>query len=290
LLLLDVAEINLKLPGKNIIVTAADRKYFRCMYQLILSYLHQKEYRNSNLILYNLGLDESQIDLLRKDFLSKQPQITLIKFDFGEYPAFVGDELKIYAWKPQIILEVLDKEKGNILWLDSANIILKPLTRIWQELTTHHVYAPVSGSGGLSEWTFDKTLEYLNVPASWHTYRNRAGNLCGFGHGNETMKRLVEDWARLCLEYECIQPEGANRANHRWDQSILSILLYKAQQNDGLHLTCDEVNISSARPISEISVRNILAPNTPLFYGKATIGYFRVLRLADILINRLKSY
>ncbi|WP_422359130.1 DUF1647 domain-containing protein [Reichenbachiella sp.] len=272
----------------NTILTAADEFYFRTFCQFVHSFKSQKEYRNSQLICYDLGFNKEQKTHLNY-LLESVPNLSVRKFDFSKYPEFVNLEYKTYSFKPIIVREVFEQEKGNLLWLDSATILNRPLTYVWEQIENDGIYAPIGGSGTLKEWTVQATMDYMGVPESYYLKRNICGCMCGFGFHNSDVRALVSEWEKYALVHECIKPEGANRENHRDDQSLLTILLYKYQETNSLHLTKDEVNISSKYPIRFLSVRNKLKPNFPYNLNWLSIFYFNLRTKIDILINRVTS-
>lgn len=272
----------------NIILTAADEFYFRTFCQFVNTFHSTKEYENSELICYDLGFNQDQKKHLAY-LIKKVPNLSFRTFDFSKYPDFVQLEYKTYSFKPIMVKEVFEEKQGNLLWLDSATILIKPLDYVWDQIDEHGLYAPIGGSGTLKEWTVQETLDYMNVPESYHNHRNICGCMCGFGYHSETIKELVSEWERYSLIHECIKPKGANRANHRDDQSVLTILLYQFQERKGIFLTKDEVNISSQHPVNYLSVRNKLKPNFPYNLSWLSVFYFNLRRRMDILVNRIKS-
>ena len=272
----------------NIILTAADEFYFRTFCQFVHTFKSQKEYQNSELICYDLGFNEEQKKHL-DHLIKKTPNLSVRKFDFSKYPEFVKLEYKTYSFKPIMVEEVFEEKKGNLLWLDSATILIKPLNYVWDQMNEYGIYAPIGGSGTLKEWTVQQTLDYMNVPESYYQNRNICGCMCGFGYQNDTVRKLVSEWKRYSLIHECIKPANANRANHRDDQSLLTILLYQFQEQENLYLTKDEVNISSQHPVNYLSVRNKLKPTFPYSLSWLSVMYFNIHRKLDILVNRIKS-
>ena len=83
----------------NYIVSAADENYFRSFLQLYYSYLHTKEYDNSGLIFYDIGLNDGQIQHFKELQSKASFPISYRKFEFNTYPEFVGLEYKTYSWK-----------------------------------------------------------------------------------------------------------------------------------------------------------------------------------------------
>ena len=100
------------------IVTAADVKYWRSLYQLLLSAERTRLHRTHKFIAYDLGLGEKLADLTRRF-----PWVTFRRFAFENYPAHVALEARSYAWKPMIVGDVLAQSDGYVLWLDSATIL-----------------------------------------------------------------------------------------------------------------------------------------------------------------------
>ncbi|SMD37753.1 Protein of unknown function [Reichenbachiella faecimaris] len=272
----------------NTILTAADSTYFRTFCQFLYSFKRQREYENSELILFDLGLTDSQKQLLDQLIL-KVPNVSVSTFDFSAYPEFVQLRHKTYSFKPIIVKTIFEERKGSLLWLDSATILNQPLNYVWNQIETYGIYAPIGGSGTLKEWTVQDTLDYMKVPESFYLNRNICGCMCGFGHHNSDVRELVSEWERYSLIKECIKPEGANRENHRDDQSLLTILLYKYKESKNIYLTKDEVNISSRYPIDFLSVRNKLNPNFPYNLNGLSIFYFNLRRKIDILAHRIIS-
>ncbi|WP_318840676.1 DUF1647 domain-containing protein [Reichenbachiella ulvae] len=277
------------MPNNNYIVSAANSRYYKNFCQLMHSFNKLKEYQNSRVILYDLGLSESEAEIIQNKEIALFEYVEYRKFKFEEYPEFVRPQFNTYSWKPIIIHTVAKEIKASFLWMDSANCILKNLNPIWSEIESTYSYAPISGSGTLKDWTVQETLDYLNVPKKFYNQPNRAGNTFGFFSGSEAIMRLLDRWESFALIKECIRPEGANRSNHRDDQSLLTILLLESQSSKELNLTRDRVNISASLPTPYISVRNIFPKWINLKVGEVAHYYFFWLRFLDMLINKLKG-
>lgn len=274
--------------NNNHIISAGDKNFYRCFEQFMYSYERHHEYENSNLIYFDLGLsDEQRAELDEK--VKKHPWLEVRSFDFSKYPAYYDPKNQNYAWKPTLIYDVFEEKKGNILYLDSANLILKNLKSIWDLIELEGTYAPLCGSGSLQEWTLQPTLDYLKVSDEHCQARNRAGNTIGFSYSHESVRNLVSRWKELAAIEECIYPEGATRYNHKSDQSILTILLLQLQEQGEIQLTDQEVDISSSRPTKFISVRKKVGDKMILPIGPMTYTYFLIQRKIDILANWIKG-
>lgn len=272
----------------NHIISAGDKNFYRCFTQLMYSYERHKEFRNSQLIYFDLGLDKEQRAEIEKK-ARKTEWLEVRSFDFSKYPAYYDPRNQNYAWKPTLIHEVYEEKKGNIFYLDSANLILKNLKPIWEIIQTKGTYAPLCGSGSLEEWTLQPTLEYLKVSDEHKNARNRAGNTCGFSFHHVAVRELITRWKDLAAVEECIHPKGANRHNHKSDQSILTILLLQLQEKGEIELTKEEVDISSSHPTKYLSVRKKVSENMILPIGPMTYTYFLIQRQIDILVNRFRG-
>ena len=275
--------------NKNFILTACDEGYYASFQNFLYSYERAGEYNNSEVIFYDLGLTEEQVDHFNEVLLDEYPNLEYRKFDFSKYPEFVKPQHRTFSWKPIIINEVLFEKEGNVFWMDSANLILKNLKPIWKIIEKTGSWIPVSGSGTLEEWTMQETLDYMEVPEMHYSARNRAGNTCAFSYKNEVIRKLVFKWKKLALIKECIRPEGATRENHRDDQSVLTILLLDKLDKKKIKLTSDEVDISSSKPTPYISVRNKLDGTLLPGPGELAYRYFSVMRGLDIFANKIKG-
>lgn len=71
-------------------------------------------------------------------------------------------------------------------------------------------------------------MEFVNKPSY-------AGNTVGFVHGSEGYNKILLPWVDCAGKPECIAPKGSSIANHRFDQTALSIIAYKSGINITAH-------------------------------------------------------
>src|SRR5437667_50788 len=107
-------------------------------------------------------------------------------------------------------------------------------------------------AGGIRATTSGASRSRTIRPSS---ERRRGGGVCGFHYSFPAARELVCEWRRYALVRDCLTPEGASLVNHRYDQAILTVLLYRYERERGLRLTSDELDISSIRPVSFCHVR-----------------------------------
>lgn len=206
-----------------IFVTAAEKNYFDRLVLLINSY-----YKNINnqLIVYDIGLDKKQLKYLKDNFQS----LKLRKFQFNKYPEFIShyfdEKLGNYAWKPVIVDEVLKQSKSKVVWIDAGNLITKKIIFLKIALTTNGIIV-ASSSNTIKEWTHPKTIQYMGIQSNILNKQNFASGLVGFDYKLKDARIVSELWSEFSQIQECISPEGSSRLNHRQDQAVLTLLLYK---------------------------------------------------------------
>lgn len=206
------------------IVTATDKNFFKSLLQLVESIRNNE--KKAKLIVYDIGLDHSQIDWLKNN-----EYLELRKFQFENYPKFLSlrddfGKLGEYAWKSAMMHEVIENENNDIvIWFDAGNVITAPLRKLKKVISFNKFYSPLS-TGNLSKWCHENTLSYFNVPQNLLNKPNLTGGVVGFDSTSTKAKNLANDWFKYSMIQECIAPKGSHRNNHRQDQSVLSILFY----------------------------------------------------------------
>lgn len=214
--------LNVKPKDDFIIVSGADSSHFKSLVQLIKSVIHYEPW--SKLMIYDLGLIKAESDFIRTNF----PQVLLRVFDYSKYPSYFNIKIKAgrFAWKPVIVHEVLNEFQKIVVWLDAGCLITQPLYQIRNVIKKHGFYSPISG-GTIKEWTHPQTLEYMKVPEEMFNNRNLAGTVVAVNFNYPDALKLVKLWEEYASIEECIAPRGATKQNHRYDQSILTILAYR---------------------------------------------------------------
>lgn len=266
------------------IVSAADATYFRCLLQLSASIERHRADREWRTMAYDLGWTGAQ----RKQMTARFPFVEVRPFDFSRYPAFVGIRpraLNTNGWKPQILRAVLSECDHVVLWLDSATVMLAAPDKVvaWTERTG--LYAPFGGTSTIGELTHPTALAALGADASIAALRQRGSGVLGFDPRQPRIRALVERWADVCLDERVLAPPGWTRANHRFDQSALNVLL--ARERD-LELTADELDISSDRPTPLFRTRNKVPSGMPLWMDPVVRGWFAAYRAADVALLKIR--
>ena len=212
-------------PYQNniIFVTAAEKNYFKQLDSLLESY-----YKNlsNKLIVYDIGLEKDQVNYLK----DKYEKLNIRIFLFNHYPKFIGeyfdDKLGNYAWKPIIVNELMQECKSKVVWLDAGNLITKKIIFLKIALSASGIIVPTS-SNTIRDWTHPKTIEYIGINNKYLDSNNYASGLIGFDYKSKKANKIAELWSNFSQIQECISPLDSSRENHRQDQAVLTLLLYK---------------------------------------------------------------
>ena len=191
----------------------------------------------TRVIVYDLGLASVTRDILRRQ------RRTVVPFRYHDYPPHIRLEtIRNCAWKPALVRDAMQREGLPLLYLDAGNLVHAPLVKIRRELATTGFYSPVSPHD-VKKWTHPGTLAAMQVEPELLDLRNRNGAVIGFGAG-DVARGLLEAWYEAAIRPEIIVPPGSSRENHRFDQSVLTILAARASRRHGLTLADDLLDVS----------------------------------------------
>ena len=264
------------------IVTAADRRYERTLWQMLRSAERVSLPCFHQFIAFDLGMTARA----RAQVLTDFPWCRLETFDFGAAPAHVR-RLVSCAWKPLIIDEVRRQDEGLLLWADSATLFHGSLAPIFDRIARYGVFTLV-GQSALTRWCHPATLRDMTVPDEDRGKPCRFGGALGFDAGRPIVRDLIARWRACALREACIDPPGASRAHHRFDQSVLTNLLYGFQRERGLTLTSEEVDIGSCHPVPWISTRNKVARWVPRAADPLARAYYATYKRLDRLVLKTR--
>ena len=90
----------------------------------------------------------------------------------------------------------------------------------------------------MTRWTHHGMFRYLGADrAHFVGKESYSGNTLGFVHGSAAHEHMLRPLVHCALVTECITPEGSSLANHRQDQSALSVLAYSAEAAGNVTVT-----------------------------------------------------
>lgn len=206
---------------KIVFVTAIDERFVGHCERLLVSF--KKNLYKNQLIIYDLGCNSDSLENLKKinkNLIIKQYTHELIPGKFK------NDSLSSYNWKPVIINEVLNEYKSKVVWIDSGNTINKKIILLKIALTANKLLV-VKSSNLVHELSHKNTLSALSIPKDILKRNNFAGGLVGIDYKSEQYRKFIFEWMKNSQIKEIITPTGSNENNHRYDQTILTLLLHK---------------------------------------------------------------
>jgi hypothetical protein len=192
----------------RLIITAASQRYGDALLALLGS-LNLNWPKHPPVLVYDLGLDEKTKATLNKHNLWVKP-----------VPAFCDHWNKHYTWK---IWCLNDAPALNILWLDAALVVLQPIEEIFDALSTQGYFLTTNYE--LLDWEASESackgcgvspdfrLGKLTLPAG----------LMGFRKDGKILAVLQEALNAALVENYI----AATQPSHRWEQAIISLLMYK---------------------------------------------------------------
>jgi len=268
--------------GELIILSAADETYARTLAQFLLSV--KRHFPGAEVVIFDLGIDAANLELLKKRF----PQTRFKGFDIKKYPPHFS-LLYTCAWKPAIIDEWV-RHRKQVLWLDAATIVRSPqLFVAAKQHLANKGYFGLTSQSPISAWCHPSTLARMAAPPEILTDLIVPAGVLGFDGENPEIRKLVSAWKNACLSSGVISPEGATRKNHRFDQSVLNILLYtKIRQNLLIPPSGGEIDISSISPVHYLSTRNFVANHYPLWCDSILRFKHRIVKATDRFILKLR--
>lgn len=207
-----------------VFVSAASEEYYNYLLNLLESI---SKFRFNKVVVYDLGLNKDQVLQLQKE-----SYIDLKKFDFDKFPSFVSErqesnqgKIGAYSWKAAIIHEVVNEYKTQVMWLDSANTLTKQF--IFARIALSKLgYFSTYSVDTIERWTHYSVIDILKVEAKILKKISLNAAIIGFDYNNKISRKLLDEWYQYCLQKNLISPENSNKDNHRWDQSLLSIVFY----------------------------------------------------------------
>lgn len=219
------------------VVTGFSENHFTESVDMIASI--QRYSPTSPIIVYDLGISDSS-----RKTLQSFCHVKIRTFPFDKYPSHVRN-LEACAWKPIIVQEVL-QEFSKVLYGDASIRLMQEIGNLLQLLETA---SPIIGqstapSGPAGSYTHDGTLQYFNIS------RDKYKDVDMFAATYILIKRnpiieetIIPQWVSCAMDVGCISPSGAKKwpcltrlqendhnafiGCHRYDQSALSIVLFK---------------------------------------------------------------
>lgn len=225
-----------------VILTAASSDHYHES-QALFESIHKTLtplYRDVKIIFYDIGLTAHQHAVMKK-----YCRCEVRKFPFSDFEPHIR-ELRGYAWKPLMILEVL-KEHDFVMYLDacirfSGFWIKNRLDKIMQRTKKTGIQLQKSPRWIVSNQTKLDTFIFLEEEECMFSYPELESGLIVLYRNSFLMNAIIRPWVACALTENCMSnpfPQFLKPCSkdvykmilwarcHRFDQSVLNIILIR---------------------------------------------------------------
>jgi hypothetical protein len=194
-----------------------------------------------------MGLREGTPELLRK-----------AGFEVRTIPPFVPHWRQHYTWKPWCMADA-STSADRVLWLDAGCCVLRPLPEIF-EIIKHQGYFALPNYRPLEIEASEQACEGCAVPKDFRVGKvSLTAAVFGFLRG-AVAERVVHISLEVAKNERYIK---ATKHWHRWEQAILSLLMYREISPlvlcDGTIYFCEDL-------AANITVHSIWAARRSMHY------------------------
>ena len=201
----------------NILITAANSKYFDSLKTLISS-IHKTSYDIvDEIIIYDLGLDVLEIDFLNG--LEKCKTVNIKNAYLGDLPFDEFLDPTCYAFKCFCLVDAR-KYGENIFWLDSGACALQSIYKIFEIIKNDEIFC-VGDKHLNKNYTSYKCSELMSATETELNDTQLSAGIIGYKK-NGKHQHIFDKAYEFSKIKDCII---GHENNHRHDQSIFSILM-----------------------------------------------------------------
>ena len=224
-----------------LVMTGASDNHGFGSFNLMYSVLLADPY--ASIIFIDLGLSPKYLSYLSAHFETyKQIQnkvhsngfLAYRRFNWNSFPNWMNlhqtgrDKRGGYGWKPISVFDAFTQWKGLFSWLDAGDVIVDSFSKEFSFARRYGIFVP-SSPGTLTKWTHKDTLSFMEtnklVTDLDHNGPNCSSGIVFIDYSFVYTHELIRRWMVCAYTSKCIVPKDANIKNHRFDQSILSVLL-----------------------------------------------------------------
>lgn len=138
-----------------------------------------------------------------------------------------------YAFKSYCIFHSLRDIKTRFaFWLDAGCGIRGPLNAERSILAIHGFYSPYS-STTVGKLTMPQLLaDFCDDKCKYSSIKMLWAAVIGLDIHNDFSWKMISEWYRCGMVEELIAPQGSGLNNHRFDQSLLSLVYYSRKKKN----------------------------------------------------------
>ena len=135
--------------------------------------------------------------------------------------------LNLYAWKPAVLHNAIQQYR-SILWIDARSNLRSPLEPISSTLRKDGHFFVQGQDLDMTQMSMEDTYTALNTTRNdFAGQPHFSGGLQGYTRGSVAHEKILNPFYAYSLDEACIAPPHSNLGNHRYDQTLLSILIYQ---------------------------------------------------------------
>ena len=262
------------------LVTAGNAAYFRCLLQLLLSLERSQQEQGLQVTVFDLGMTCLQ----RDELLQRFGWVRRLEPDLNQGPEHLR-QLSTFAWKPTLIARMLEESNAPLLWLDSACVVTDSLEPVWRHVRRNGLWSPFGGGSRMDYRTHPGMLDYFGASERERSARFRSACTCAFDPSHPGAMELVQQWRELAWDRQALLPAGCCNSNHRYDQSLLTLLLSRSD----LDPSSEELDVSGLFPTPYLRTRNKVPNRVPLWLDPLCRLWFWIYRELDVRLLRIKA-
>ena len=191
--------------------------------QLAASILHLQNLASimpasENLLIYNLGLSETDVQTLSMFCNSSTIKCHIIHHDFSQYPSYLMDD-KLHLYRPLIIKHALSRFK-TILFT-ANHVRLRGTSKMFNDIRKEteeqsHVKSLKIKKLPITSSTHPRMFDYFDSDADAFLFvRQVTLDAVFFHHSKFLDEKILLPWIKCVFTPQCIQPIGASsNSNH----------------------------------------------------------------------------
>lgn len=212
--------------GDISIITGANAPFYESMRDNLLTSVMRYEPK-ARLIIWDLGLTDEQRKELKIFLDQHNGKVDIYTYPEDTLPPHYAMDRWNYAFKSYCIFHSLPLiETKYAMWLDAGCGLRGPLNAEKNILYMYGYYSPYS-STTIGELTHPTTMDNM---LDWKIQnagkRMLSGGVQGWNMDDKRVIAMLDEWYNLCRIEDNIAPKGATLQNHRYDQSLLSLVYY----------------------------------------------------------------
>lgn len=192
--------------------------------QLAASILHLQNLAaimspSENLLIYDLGLSETDLQTLTTFCNSSTIKCTIIQHDFSKYPSYITEDSKLHLFRPLIIKHALMRFK-TILFT-ANHVRFRGTSKVFNEIRKKteeqsHVESLEIKKLPITSSTHPRMFDYFDSDADSFLFVRQVTLNAVYFHSSKFLDdKILLPWIKCVLTPQCIQPIGASsNTNH----------------------------------------------------------------------------